>query len=102
MYIYIYIHIRIYTGRCPSGDNPLTDSNEEDCLGLNQAAPQNRFVGKIGNRCHINCSNQGVCDYNTGLCKCFDGFWGENCNLMKNAGASQRYIKSSNSRTGES
>jgi len=28
------------------------------------------------------CSGRGICDYNTGVCKCFSGFFGEACNIQ--------------------
>ena len=27
------------------------------------------------------CSNRGICDYSTGLCKCFSGFIGADCSV---------------------
>ena len=28
------------------------------------------------------CSGRGVCDYTSGTCKCFSGFFGESCNIQ--------------------
>lgn len=58
-----------------------------------------------GNLCHIDCSNRGVCDHSTGICKwfidnkynqlllfllygiiSFEGSWGNNCAQVSNAG----------------
>ena len=38
----------------------------------------------IGNEAHAvaECSNQGICERNTGVCKCFPPFTGESCNEM--------------------
>jgi EGF-like domain len=30
--------------------------------------------GAPGNKCHVDCSEQGVCDTKTGICKCFKGY----------------------------
>lgn len=74
--------------RCPTGDNPMTSWNEEDCFMKNQEGRgETDGYGRYGNLCRIDCSNQGICDYNTGTCTCFDGFWGENCNTTVRGGA---------------
>lgn len=38
-----------------------------------------RGRGRHGNICHVDCSNRGKCNYNTGICTCFEGFYGANC-----------------------
>ncbi|KAJ0397255.1 hypothetical protein P43SY_008583 [Pythium insidiosum] len=63
--------------RCPSGDDPLTTIDETDCSG--KTAAGGFGVGQAGNKCHVNCANRGQCDFSTGVCKCFDGFYGSNC-----------------------
>jgi hypothetical protein len=63
--------------RCPSGDDPTTTVDETDCEGKIQTGGSE--VGEAGNLCQVDCSNKGVCDHNTGVCKCFHGFGTENC-----------------------
>ena len=36
-------------------------------------------AGAAGNRCHVPCSNRGLCDAARGTCACFNGFMGEAC-----------------------
>ena len=43
---------------CPSGEDPL---------------------GGYGNETGRDCSGRGICDYDTGMCRCFDGFFGTAC-----------------------
>lgn len=62
---------------CPSGDDPETAEDETDCTGVVAAGGQG--VGLPGNKCHIDCSNRGSCDFKSGVCQCFQGYWGENC-----------------------
>uniref|UniRef100_A0A7S2S8K4 EGF-like domain-containing protein n=1 Tax=Eucampia antarctica TaxID=49252 RepID=A0A7S2S8K4_9STRA len=65
---------------CPSGDDPRTSLDETDCGG--KMAKGGFGTGETGNFCHVDCSNRGICDYNTGRCQCFDGHYGEACNLQ--------------------
>eukprot|EP00903_Cladosiphon_okamuranus_P015673 g14471.t4 len=63
--------------RCPSGDDPLTSADDTNCEGV--TAEGGFGVGQAGNLCHVDCSGRGTCDYTTGQCSCYDGFYSENC-----------------------
>jgi len=75
--------------RCPRGDDPFTPHDEENCHLISQKGALGGYMGEAGNICHIDCSNRGVCDYSTGMCKCFEGSWGSNCGLIANQGTRQ-------------
>jgi len=62
---------------CPSGDDPRTEADETDCEDV--TADGSTSVGASGNLCHIDCSNRGLCDYSTGTCQCFNGYYGSKC-----------------------
>ncbi|RLN53156.1 hypothetical protein BBJ28_00003445 [Nothophytophthora sp. Chile5] len=63
--------------RCPSGDDPMTSVDETDCSGV--IAEGGVGTGATGNLCHVDCANRGICDFSSGACACFDGFYGSNC-----------------------
>lgn len=65
---------------CPSNDNPLTTTDETNCTGV--VVPYNpHAVGLKGNLCQVDCANLGMCDYTTGTCNCFPGFYGSDCTM---------------------
>ena len=67
-------------GHCPSADNPRTIANETDCFGnITVSASGGELKAQPGNLCHVDCADQGVCDYSTGVCDCFPGQGGLDC-----------------------
>jgi hypothetical protein len=74
--------------RCPSGDDPQTTHvDETDCSGKVQKdggvdVLGSGLTGAAGNLCHVDCSNRGLCDFQTGTCRCFPGYSGSNCGAM--------------------
>ena len=97
LYIHIISHLFVYVdyscypypGHCPSADDPRTQINETDCsrrdtnskIDVNTFG-MNRTVGAPGNLCQVDCANQGICDYSTGTCSCFDGQYGTDCSMQ--------------------
>jgi len=68
---------------CASGDDPMTTADETDCNGKVYNGQTAAGRGAVaGNLCHVDCANRGICDYSTGLCDCFDGFYGVACTLQ--------------------
>ena len=59
------------------GTAAVTSVDETNCH--NKVAEGGRGIGQLGNKCHVDCSNRGVCDYLFGTCACLPGFHGDNC-----------------------
>lgn len=71
---------------CPSGDDPLTpDIDETNCFDITQPGNSQNLKGLTGNLCQVDCSNRGLCDYTSGRCQCFDGFYGDACSNFNSA-----------------
>lgn len=68
--------------RCPNGDDPHTTVDETDCEGKKNNGADDG-PGEAGNKCYVACSNRGLCNFNTGLCACFDGWHGERCEIQQ-------------------
>lgn len=73
----VFICWCLFVGHCPSADNPRTSVDETNCTSV--VAANSIYAGERGNLCHVDCANQGLCDYRTGTCKCFDGQYGSAC-----------------------
>lgn len=64
---------------CPSANNPVTLTTDETSC-WNQTLPLNAlYPGREGSICQVDCAGQGICDYTTGTCACFQGFIGADC-----------------------
>lgn len=85
--------------RCPSHDDPFTHLDETHCWKLNQFRDEkfglnimqepdydNPNSGQFGNKCHIDCSGRGICDYQSGKCECFEGSFGTACEMRSRNG----------------
>jgi hypothetical protein len=70
-----------FSGHCPSADDPYTISYDEtNCAGV--AADVSGQLGSLGNLCHVECANHGLCNYETGECSCFPDWSGVACNTL--------------------
>jgi hypothetical protein len=57
---------------CPSGPDPLGGFGGDGVDALGATGPA------------MDCSGRGICNYDTGLCKCAKGFYGEACEKQTN------------------
>ena len=65
---------------CPSADDPKTIIDETECE-TNQPPGGGANNATAGNKCIVECANNGICDHEKGACLCFTGFYGETCSL---------------------
>jgi hypothetical protein len=66
---------------CPSGTDP--QGGPSNTLFSTAAAPAVASATILLTRLEPrDCSGRGMCDYSTGNCNCFKGFFGEDCSLQ--------------------
>jgi hypothetical protein len=56
-----------------------------DC-SLNECPTRDDPMRGLGSSFGRDCSGRGMCDYRSGLCKCFTGFWGTACEIQAEVG----------------
>jgi len=59
----------VYNGTCNGGET------DKDFHWIQGAVAQ-------GNKEESTCSNRGLCDYTTGICKCFRGYFSDDCSMQ--------------------
>lgn len=68
---------------CPSDYDPLYGCGGGQCNAGAQDNANNDCTNKDISDCthdeQRDCSGRGICDYESGVCKCFSGFFGEAC-----------------------
>ena len=57
----------------------MTSYDETNCQ--QKLAENSQYRGEAGNLCHVDCANRGICDHSTGVCQCFNGFYGPSCSV---------------------
>jgi len=72
--------IKVEDYECGNGCTPKIDG-----LGLQTRVgrtPSNISESKVADANSYECGRRGKCDYSTGLCQCFTGYTGDNCNTL--------------------
>jgi hypothetical protein len=69
-------HFELLTQACLDGCQPKLD-------GLTSLA-HNVIISRPADTEMYECSRRGVCDYDTGICECFQGFTDEDCSVQSN------------------
>ncbi|KAA0171221.1 hypothetical protein FNF28_00986 [Cafeteria roenbergensis] len=76
----------VWRGQVDADGNPDYSSNvpAAGTVVHGTVPPAGQYVnaGAVGNKCHVSCSNRGVCDHQTGTCSCMAGSYGEACQFL--------------------
>merc|ERR1711998_403059 len=66
----------------PDGSFADASGNTKDPLGNEVTAKLTITETVAGSKDNAECSNRGLCDYSTGLCKCFTGYTDFDCSIQ--------------------
>jgi len=70
-------------GICNAGGDYMTpDHTTKHCGNSPNGVSQSDCANLPYSNQQRDCSGRGICDYDTGVCQCFSGFFGESCNIQ--------------------
>lgn len=68
---------------CGAGCTPKLDGLPVMTYDLHHNIPMSNITeARVSDYNSYECGRRGKCDYNTGLCQCFTGYSGDNCNTL--------------------
>ncbi len=73
--------IEVLAEKCDKGCTPLIDGLP-NLRSWHSTTLSTVSVTVTGSHSAFECGNRGKCDYNTGICQCYEGFAGDACNIF--------------------